>query len=224
MSHCIREEDGMKRLLLIFLTMTFLLSCARPMTRSEEGAAVGVGVGAATGALLGAAIGGSGRAAAIGAVTGAAAGGIAGAMIGEYMDRQEREFRAARLEGAQIQREQDNLSITFRSDLLFDVNSANLRPPAFDEVSRLAHLLNRYPETRVQISGHTDSTGSEQHNMQLSERRAHSVMDALIDRGVYAGRITAVGYGESRPIASNATERGKQLNRRVHVLLIPIRS
>ncbi|MCU0587969.1 MAG: OmpA family protein [Syntrophobacteraceae bacterium] len=205
----------------------FLMSaCAAPATRRDQGALIGVGVGAATGAALGQAIGRSTGATVAGALAGAAVGGLAGGMIGNYMDQQEREFQMemARMQGASMQRQGDNLAITFRTDVLFDVGSYRLKPGAYDEIDRVAGILNRYPETRVDISGHTDSTGSEQSNYTLSEARARAVADALADAGVNPRRVSARGFGESRPIASNATESGRQLNRRVVLDIIPVRS
>jgi outer membrane protein OmpA-like peptidoglycan-associated protein len=210
-------------LLLCVITVFTLSACA---THRDTGVLVGAGVGAATGAALGQAIGRDTGSTVLGAVAGAAVGGLAGGMIGDYMDRQEREFQAemARMQGASMQRQGDNLAITFRTDVLFDVGSYRLKPGAYDEIDRVANILNRYPETRVQISGHTDSTGSEQSNYTLSEARARAVADALADSGVNPRRISARGFGETRPIASNATEAGRQLNRRVVLDIIPIQS
>jgi outer membrane protein OmpA-like peptidoglycan-associated protein len=203
-----------------------LSACAAPATRQEKGALIGMGVGAATGAALGQAIGHNTGATVLGAAAGAVVGGVAGSMIGDYMDRQERDFQnqMARMQGASMQRQGNNLAITFKTDVLFDVNSYRLKPGAFDEIDRVAGILNRYPDTRVDISGHTDSTGSEQHNYTLSEARARAVADALAGAGVNPRRISARGYGEDRPIASNATESGRQLNRRVVLDIIPIQS
>jgi outer membrane protein OmpA-like peptidoglycan-associated protein len=216
----------MKRnIVLLFVLSTFMLSaCAGPMTNREKGTGIGMGVGAATGALLGQAIGGNTTATVLGAVAGAAAGGIAGNLIGDYMDRQERDLQraTARMEGASVQRQQDNLAVTFRSDFLFDVGSDRLKPGAYQEIYQVADILNRYPDTRVQVHGHTDSTGSEQYNFELSEARALAVKDALVNQGVHPSRISARGYGETNPIASNASESGRQLNRRVALLIVPI--
>ena len=160
----------------------------------------------------------------LGAAAGAVVGGIAGNMIGGYMDKQEQEFQqqVAGREGTTVQRQQNNLSITMKSDVLFDTGSSLIKPGGYDEIARIADILNRYPQTRVTIEGHTDSVGSESYNMRLSEERARAVGDALVARGVDPGRVTTVGLGESRPIASNATEAGKQLNRRVTLLVVPV--
>ncbi|MCK8601514.1 OmpA family protein [Syntrophobacteraceae bacterium DRH4] len=196
------------------------------MNKTQQGAAIGTGVGAATGAALGAAIGGDTASTLIGAGAGALAGGIAGGLIGNYMDKQEQELRQAfaNVEGAAIQREQDVLAVTFRSDVLFDVNSAVLNPGGYTEIDRVAGVLQRYPQTRIRVEGHTDSTGSESYNLRLSEDRANAVKNALLSRGVDPARIQAVGFGEAQPIASNNTEAGRQLNRRVNVIIVPVQA
>ena len=214
-----------KNILILCVALTFMISaCATPMTKTEKGTAAGVGIGAATGAILGQAIGRNTGATLLGAAAGAVVGGIAGNMIGGYMDKQEQEFQqlVAGREGTTVQRQQNNLSITMKSDVLFDTGSSLIKPGAQDEIARIADILNRYPQTRVTIEGHTDSIGSESNNMRLSEARATAVGDALAARGVDPGRVTTVGLGESKPIASNATEAGKQLNRRVTLLVVPI--
>lgn len=217
----------MKKLAIVFMALVFVCAgCAStdyPQSETKRGALIGTGVGAATGAALGGAIGESGEAALIGAAAGALAGGIAGGLIGNYMDKQEQELRDsfAYVEDASIQRDEDILTVTFRSDMLFDVDSAILKPGSYDELDRVATVLRKYPQTRIRIEGHTDSTGSEQYNQSLSERRAMAVRDALVQRGVDPRRIETVGFGESRPIASNSTEAGRQLNRRVSIVIIP---
>jgi len=195
---------------------------------------VGTGVGAAVGAGLGQAIGRNTSATLIGAAAGAVAGGLVGTAIGNYMDKQEADMRQAlaNAEAASIQRERqgldeasrrdvDVLTVTFKSDYLFAVNSSSLLPGAYDEVNRVAQVLNQYPQTTIVISGHTDSTGSEQYNQALSERRANAVKNALVGMGVNPARMTTIGYGKSRPVASNASEAGRQLNRRVELRIVP---
>lgn len=216
-----------RKLILLAVASVFALSaCATDMNRTQRGALVGTGVGAATGALLGQAIGRDTTSTVIGALAGAAVGTLAGGAIGSYMDRQEEELR--RLEmmsyGATVDRRDQQLLVTLRSDVLFDVNSSILKPGAHDEMDHVAHTLVRYPETLVTVDGHTDSTGSEVYNQRLSEERALSVKNALVSRGVDPYRITARGFGESRPIAGNNTEAGRQLNRRVALTIVPAES
>jgi outer membrane protein OmpA-like peptidoglycan-associated protein len=213
----------MKRLLILGLVVTMVWGCAQPTTKSQQGAMIGTGVGAAAGAGLGQAIGGDTKATLIGAGIGALVGGIAGGSIGKYMDNQEAALRQqfAASEAAEVQRNANLLAVTFKSDVLFDVDSAALKPGAYSEINRVAQVLNQYPQTSILVAGHTDSSGTEEYNLALSERRAAAVKNALIDQGVSAVRISPVGYGEAQPVASNYTAEGRQLNRRVVVTITP---
>ncbi len=213
-----------KKLVIIGSIAALMLSACAGATRQEKGAAIGVAAGAATGALLGQAIGRNTGSTLLGAAAGAVVGGIAGSMIGTYMDDQERDFQrqVAGREGTTVQRQQNDLAITMKSDVLFDTGSSAIKPGGEDEIARIAQILNRYPATRVTVEGHTDSKGSENRNMRLSEERARAVADSLTARGVDPSRLTTVGLGPSRPIASNNTESGRQLNRRVTLVVTPI--
>ena len=201
----------------ILVLAAFLISCAG-VTQQERGTRTGAVIGAASGALLGQAIGRDTEATLLGAAIGAAAGGIAGHQIGTYMDNQEAELRAAMAESeaASVQREQDILTATFKGDVMFDFDSSILKPGAYAELDRVAKILNSYPQTSIRIEGHTDSTGTEAYNQGLSEKRAVTVKNALIQRGVDPNRITSVGYGESQPISSN-----NATNRRVNIVITP---
>lgn len=213
-------KNGIFFLCIAAVTMA---GCATPMTKTQSGALIGTGAGAAAGAALGQAIGRDTGSTLIGAGVGAIVGGLAGGAIGNYMDKQEAAMRQelANVEGANIQRNMDTLAVTFKSDILFGVNSASLKAGAFDEISRVARVLNQYPQTNIVIAGHTDSTGTEEHNRQLSEQRAANVKNALTGEGVNPARMKAVGYGESKPLADNSTEAGRQLNRRVTITITP---
>lgn len=205
------------------ITMATVTGCSQPMTRTQTGAAVGTGVGAAVGAGLGQAIGRDTESTLIGAAVGALAGGLTGGAIGNYMDKQENAMRqaVAAVDGASVQRNQNTLAVTFKSDILFPVNSAVLQPGANDEITRVAQVLTQYPATTITIAGHTDSTGSDALNQDLSERRANAVKSALAARGVAQARMTAIGFGESKPIADNSTEAGRTINRRVEITIVP---
>lgn len=205
-------------IVLIGMLVLSLMACANA-TRGQKGAAIGAGIGAAAGAGLGQAIGGNTESTLIGAGIGAAVGGLAGWQIGEYMDRQEAELQQAfaNSEAAAIRREQDVLTATFKGDVFFDFDSATLKPGAYREIDRTANVLNRYPQTTILVAGHTDSSGSESYNQQLSERRAQAVRDALVNRGVDARRLQVIGYGESQPISSSDA-----MNRRVELRIEPI--
>jgi outer membrane protein OmpA-like peptidoglycan-associated protein len=218
------KEKIMKRTLVICIAFALTaMGCAQPMTRTQKGAAIGTGLGAAAGAGLGQAIGGDTKGTLIGAGIGAVVGGLAGGSIGRYMDNQEATMRQqlAGVEGANIQRNADLLAVTFQSDVLFDTNSATLKAGSYDEISRVAKVLNQYPETTLTIAGHTDSTGSETYNQKLSERRAKAVKSALAAQIVNPARMSTVGYGETKPIADNNTESGRQMNRRVAIAIAP---
>jgi outer membrane protein OmpA-like peptidoglycan-associated protein len=197
--------------------------CAPPQNKTQQGALIGTGVGAAAGAGLGQAIGGNTKSTLLGAGIGAVVGGLAGGSIGRYMDNQEAAMRQqlAGVEAANVQRNANLLAVTFKSDFLFDVDSAQLKAGAYDEIARVAQVLVQYPQTSIMIAGHTDSSGTEAHNQQLSERRAQVVKNALAGQGVNPARMTPIGYGESKPIADNSTEAGRQMNRRVEITIAP---
>ena len=213
----------MKRLLFVALIAVLAMGCAQPTTKTRQGAMVGTGVGAAIGAGLGQVIGGDTEATLLGAGIGAVLGGAAGGSIGRYMDNQEAALRQqfANSEAASIQRNVDLLAVTFKSDFLYDIGSAALKPGAYTEIQRVSQVLNQYPQTRILVAGHTDSTGTTELNQELSERRALGVRDALIAQGVAADRISTLGYGENQPVASNYTPEGRQLNRRVVITIAP---
>jgi len=203
------------------LILVMLSSCAAPQTGTQKGAIYGSTGGAAVGALVGELAGHSTKATLEGAAIGAAIGGLSGTGIGHYMDKQEEALRQAMAasQAADVERQGNILSVTVKSDFLFDVNSSVVKPGAYNEIDRLARVLNQYPATRIRVEGYTDSTGTEEYNLKLSQRRAEAVKQLLISKGVSPGRITAMGYGESKPKASNATPYGRQLNRRVEIYI-----
>lgn len=205
----------------LVLALSLGLSGCAGQTNQQQGTAVGAGVGAGLGAILGQAIGGDTEATVLGAGIGAAIGGITGNQIGRYMDLQENELRRAigASEAASIRRDQDVLTATFKGEAFFDFNSAALKPGAYSEITRVANVLNKYPHTRIEVGGHTDSKGSEEYNQNLSQRRAESVKRALVQRGVDPMRISTVGYGESAPISSSDA-----MNRRVEIVIVPVQA
>ncbi|HOX94016.1 MAG TPA: OmpA family protein [Syntrophales bacterium] len=159
----------------------------------------------------------------IGAAIGAAVGGLGGAGVGKMMDNQERDMREAlaKSEAAAVSREDNLLAVTFKGDVTFDTNSTVVRPGLQSEINRVAGVLTQYPQTLVRVEGHTDSVGSNEYNQDLSIRRANSVKNLLVQRGVAESRIDAVGYGETLPVATNETEAGRQRNRRVEIKIAP---
>ncbi len=178
----------------------------------------GVLLGTLAGAAAGAAIGGHDHRAG-GALIGAATGAIAGGLIGGYLDRQAAELDA--IPGAEVEKRDDSILVNFQSQLLFDSGSSSLHPGAYDRLRSLATTLNNYPKSQVIIKGHTDSEGSESFNQQLSEQRADRVRNFIISEGVAPSRITSLGFGESLPVATNATRDGRSQNRRVEIEIRP---
>jgi outer membrane protein OmpA-like peptidoglycan-associated protein len=202
------------------LVLTLTAGCAtygsaQPRTTRRDKTAKGAGIGAAAGAA-GAILAGKREADEI--LAGAAIGAAAGAGVGAYMDRQEE--RLARIPGTSVERVGDGvLLVKFDSDVLFDVDSAVVKPGERATVDEVGEVLVDYPKTAVVVQGHTDSTGSEEHNQDLSERRAEAIANRLIGDGVDQDRIAAIGYGEGYPVADNDSTRGRQRNRRVEILL-----
>lgn len=198
-----------------------LAGCAAddPNRRTKTGAAIGAIAGAVLGHQLD---DDSGR------YVGAAVGALTGAAVGRYMDNQEKEFDAAlaeeqRQNAIEIQRLQDEtLKIDIASEVSFDFGSAAIKPAFRPTLDKVGGVLQRYDRSIVHVVGHTDSVGSEAYNQRLSEQRAQSVVDYLVSTGVPRERLRAEGRGEMEPRDSNATEAGRQLNRRVELFVKPI--
>jgi len=182
----------------------------------------GAGIGAIAGAVLGAAASSKsdrGRGALTGAVLGAAVGGG----VGHYMDKQEKELRdKLKDSGVQVSRQGDNLNLIMPGNITFAVNKADIRADFYSVLNSVSQALKEYDQTNVRISGYTDSTGPLSLNQRLSEERANSVRTYLLAQGVASDRIDSAGYGPANPIASNASDEGRQANRRVEIKLIPI--
>jgi len=193
------------------------------MTKTQKGGLYGAAGGAAAGAVLGQVIGRDTKGTLIGAAIGAAVGGLGGAGVGKMMDNQEKDMRdvLATSEAASVSRDGNLLAVTFKGDVTFDTNSAEVRPGLYAEIDRVAGVLTQYPDTFIRVDGHTDSVGSDAYNMDLSVRRANSVKDLLVQRGIAPGRIEVMGFGETMPVATNDTEAGRQLNRRVEIKIAP---
>lgn len=202
-----RKESHEKITLLVLIAIFAASGCAtmQQQSKTTQGATYGAAGGAAAGAIVGQIISKDTKGTLIGAAAGAAIGGLAGAGVGRMMDNQEAEMRQAlaQSEEVAIRREGDLLALTLKGDVTFDVDSDVVLPGLYNEIERIAQVLVRYPQTTIVVEGHTDSTGSDAYNQQLSERRAWSVQRLLVERGVNPSRITAIGYGESRPVASN---------------------
>lgn len=210
----------MKRIFSILTVIVIYSSVAActTSTMQQKGTGTGAIVGAGLGAILGQAIGGNRESTLVGAGIGAVVGGVAGNQIGAYMDHQEQALRhaLAASEAASIQREQDILTASFKSDLFFDFDSTVIRPGGYGELERVSSVLRQYPQTLIRVEGHTDAVGPEAYNRQLSKRRAEAVKLALTQMGIAPGRIYTVGLGESQPISSSP-----DINRRVNIVIMP---
>ena len=207
----------MKRTLTAFLAFALVLmgaGCAS-MNKTTQGAIIGAAGGAVVGGVVGKIAGNT----LLGAIAGAAVGGAAGAFIGRHMDKQAEEMRRD-LEGAKVERVGEGIKITFDSGLMFDVNKYDLRAASRENLAKLAAILNKYPDTNVLIEGHTDSTGTREINMPLSENRAKAVSNHLAGLSVLSTRMSVAGYGPDQPIGDNATVEGRQQNRRVDLAIM----
>ncbi len=198
--------------LMVALGAGWMTGC-EGMNRTQKGALTGTAVGAGIGALLGQKGGHAGR----GALIGGAIGALSGGLIGNYMDRQAQELEKV----ADTQRTGDGIIVTMKDKILFDVDSATVKPAAMASLDKISAVLTKYPKTTITVAGHTDNTGRADYNLKLSERRANAVRFALAERGVAASRVTAMGFGADSPVASNATPDGRAENRRVELHIVP---
>lgn len=182
--------------------------------------AIGAGGGALAGLLLGGLIGGK-----TGRIVGAGLGGVAGGVIGYQMDKQIKELKETTAGSGIDVTPTDNGSailVNLPNGVTFDTDSTVVKPAFRDTLDRVASSLTQYPNSLIDVYGHTDSTGSDAYNMTLSQRRAQAVADYLSTRGVAASRIRSQGFGETQPVASNATEEGRSANRRVEIKIVPV--
>jgi outer membrane protein OmpA-like peptidoglycan-associated protein len=188
-----------------------------PNANAKQGALIGGILGAGVGALSNS----SNKTAAV--IGGAAVGAFAGGAIGNQLDKQEAELRQQLGNNdITIVNTGDKLIVSLPNDITFDTDSFAVRPGLRGDLAKVADNLQRYPDTRIQVIGHTDSDGDAGYNQGLSERRANAVADQIQAGGVSFDRIQTLGRGESEPVASNLTEDGKAQNRRVEIVVIPI--
>ncbi|MEM0944564.1 MAG: OmpA family protein [Pseudomonadota bacterium] len=187
--------------------------------QNNQRTAIGAGVGAAIGAAAGTLVGGDDRR---NALVGAGIGLLAGAAVGQYLDQQERELQASLAgTGAEVERDGDQLLVNFPGNVTFATGSSEIQPAFYSTLDSVSQTLNRYPESYLDIVGHTDNVGTDQFNQGLSERRAGSVATYFRSRGVAPARIATFGQGETAPIATNETADGRQQNRRVEMRITP---
>lgn len=202
---------------LSIITVTLLLSgCAGTgLTNAQTGAILGGLAGAAAGKTTS---NKKNKRAAIGGALGA----LAGYGVGTYMDKQEAELnQELQGSGVKIEREGDNLNLNMPGGVTFDSGQANIKSNFMPVLNDITNIMRRYPETKIEIQGHTDSLGSSASNISLSQLRAQSVKSHLLSNGVDSNRLYSLGYGESMPIASNNTASGREKNRRVEITIIP---
>jgi outer membrane protein OmpA-like peptidoglycan-associated protein len=196
-------------ILLTILSSTLLFSgCST--SRAFKGGAIGTAAGGAAGAVIGRASGNT----AMGAVIGATVGGVTGAIIGNQMDKQAEEIKND-IPDANVERVGEGIVIEFTNDVLFGFDQSNLKTEARDNLDKLVVILNKYPDTNIEIHGHTDSKGTEAYNQSLSERRTNTVSNYLASEGIDSQRLTTIGYGETQPKYSNKTAEDRSMNRRV---------
>ncbi len=184
-------------------------SGCKSMNKTQKGAVIG----AAGGAAVGAGVGKAAHNTALGAIIGAAVGGVTGGIIGKQMDKQAKEI--AQIPGAEVKRVGEGINVTFESGVLFDVDQSTISSSAQTKIKNLADVFQKYSDSYILIEGHTDASGSAEHNMELSEKRAKAVAEYLQSQNVAPGRIKTAWYGENQPKFPNDTEANKAQNRRV---------
>jgi outer membrane protein OmpA-like peptidoglycan-associated protein len=208
--------NTIRKSLVVVLISAFAFACATtnddPNKKTKRGATIGAVAGAIAGAIIGNQTGNNRTGAVVGAAVGAGIGGV----VGRRMDKQEEELR--QIEGVEVTRPSEGeIEVRLTSDILFDYNSAALRGNSRQTLDELGRNFAQYPDNRIVVEGHTDSSGSDAYNQKLSEQRAANVADYLIGGGVSASKVMVYGYGESQPKSTNDTPEGRQLNRRVEI-------
>jgi|SRR5699024_6213234 len=185
--------------------------------KAQRGGAIGAGAGATAGAVIGNNVG-DGHNSVVGALIGAVVGGTAGALIGNKMDKQAREI-SDEIPGAEVNRVGEGISVTFdeNSGIFFATDKYDINEQSKNSLDKLVKIFKDYPNTDILLEGHTDNTGRAEYNMQLSEKRAKSVYDYLINQGISSSRFTTKWYGEEQPKHDNSTADGRSKNRRVEI-------
>ena len=217
----------LKKVGILLIGATFALAACTTDPYTGEEKASNTAKGAGIGALAGAAIGAltntsSGKQAGRNALIGAGIGALAGGAVGAYMDRQEAKLRE-RLQGTgvSVTRVGDNIILNMPGNITFDTNQSDIKSNFYDVLNSVALVLNEFNKSYVDVQGHTDSTGSDQYNLALSERRANSVAQYLGSQQVMSQRLIVQGFGETRPISDNNTIAGREANRRVEIQISP---
>jgi len=200
-------------LLIVIVTAMSLAGC-KTMNRSQKGAVIGGAGGGVVGGVVGRSIGNT----AMGAIIGATVGGVGGAIIGRQMDKQAEEI-AKEMGDVDVIREGEAIVIKFKDKVLFGYDRSDLSDDAKTSLDKLRATLLKYPETNITVIGHTDSKGTAKYNQTLSESRANSVASYTSRNGIDNNRLTAIGKGETDPVATNDTEEGSASNRRVEFVI-----
>jgi outer membrane protein OmpA-like peptidoglycan-associated protein len=200
--------------LIMIATAVLILSGCASWNKTQKGAVVGTAAGGAMGAVIGRASGNT----ALGAIIGATVGGATGAVIGHQMDKQAEEIKNT-VPDAKVERVGEGIIVEFNSNVLFGFDKYNISDDAKTSLDKLVKVLNTYPDTDIEVQGHTDSKGSLAYNQALSERRANAVSAYLNDKSISADRLTIKGFGETAPKYENTTEEGLTGNRRVEFLI-----
>lgn len=200
--------------MVVLLSATMLFTSCASLNKTQKGGAIGAVGGGAMGAIIGKVAGNTG----LGAIIGAAVGGATGAVIGHKMDKQAAEI-AKTVPDAKVERVGEGIVVEFSSNVLFGFDSSNLSADAKVNLDKLVKILNVYPDTDIEVQGHTDSKGSQSYNQSLSESRAGAVSEYLYNNGISNTRIRTKGFGENMPKYDNNTENGRSQNRRVEFLI-----
>ncbi len=204
----------MKKIILYAITFSLIIASCKSLNNTQKGTAIGTTAGAATGAII------AGKHnTVLGAIIGAAVGGAGGYAIGRSMDKQAEKIKQ-QVPDAQVERVGEGINVTFNSALLFQINLYDLSDSAKANLDKMASIFNDYPETNILVEGHTDDTGTEEFNEQLSEKRAETVANYLEAKGVNPSRFTVKWYGETQPKYPNNSDANRKLNRRVELGII----
>ena len=210
----VRFEKVRGSVLLLVIVLAVSLAGCKTMNKSQKGAVIGGTSGGVVGGVIGRSVGNT----AMGAIIGATVGGVGGAIIGRQMDKQAEEI-AKEMGDAEVIREGEGIVIKFKEQVLFAYDRSDLNANAKASLDKLRTTLLKYPETNITIIGHTDSKGTKQYNQTLSESRATSVANYTTQNGIDKNRLTAIGKGETDPIATNETAEGSASNRRVEFVI-----
>ncbi|HTF82185.1 MAG TPA: OmpA family protein [Cytophagales bacterium] len=203
----------------VHMTTSLLIACTlgiscKSMNRTQKGAAIGTVGGGVIGGVIGRASGNT----ALGAIIGATVGGVSGAIIGRKMDKQAEEISKS-VPNAKVERVGEGIVVEFSEKILFGYDKADLNAGAKKNLNKLVTVLSKYPDTNIEVQGHTDSQGTDDYNLSLSKKRATNVSNYLSAKGIASSRLSTVGYGEGAPKYSNDTPADRAQNRRVEFLI-----